>query len=363
MSTYHGSVLTLSVFGQSHGPAVGAVLDGLPAGFRVDREALARFLQRRAPGRSALSTARAEPDEAEFLGGLADDTTCGAPLAVMIRNINQNPQDYDNLPLRPAHADFTAAQKYGGYEDRAGGGCFSGRLTAPLCAVGGVCLQMLEGRGIRVFAHAASVGEIDDARFDPLSPQPPAGSDLPVLDAECGNAMREAIAAVKAAGDSLGGTVECAVTGLPAGLGGPLFDGLEGSIARLLFGIPAVKGVEFGSGFGGSRLRGSENNDPFVLRDGAVVTASNNHGGILGGISSGMPLLLRAAFKPTPSISLPQRTVELSSMEETVLELHGRHDPCVVPRAVPCVEAAVAVAVLDALLAHQTDDFFFGGRT
>lgn len=363
MSSQYGEALRVSLFGQSHAPAVGVTIDGLPAGLPVDLEALGAFLRRRAPGRHAYSTPRKESDIPEILCGLVDGKTCGAPLTAIIRSENTRSGDYAELRdvPRPGHADFAAQMKYGGFQDVAGGGHFSARLTAPLCIAGGICLQLLGRFGVSVAAHIASVGPVDDDRFDPLEPRLPADADpdFPVLRPAAGEAMRAEIDAARAAGDSVGGSVECAVTGLPAGLGGPLFGGLEGRLSLALFGIPAVKGVEFGSGFDAARLRGSENNDPFCIENGAVRTETNRHGGILGGISTGMPLLFRAAFKPTPSIARPQRSVSLSRMEERELCVRGRHDPCIVPRAVPCVEAAAALALADALLLRQSDHLFW----
>lgn len=361
MSSIYGESLRISIFGQSHSPAIGVTMDGLPAGFRVDMAELLNFLARRAPGRNAYSTPRKEADLPEFLGGLVDSVTCGAPLTAIIRNTNTRSSDYVKLRdiPRPGHADLTAEIKYDGNQDVSGGGHFSARLTAPLCVAGGICLQILKKQGISVFSHIASVGTVNDARFDPMNPQlPNTDPDFPVLDAAAGTAMQAEILACRSEGDSIGGTVECAVTGLPAGLGDPIFDGMENRLARILFGIPALKGLEFGSGFAGSALRGSENNDGFCVQDGIIRTVSNNHGGILGGITSGMPLLFRAAFKPTPSIAKPQQSVRLSDLTGTELSIHGRHDPCIVPRAVPCVEAAAAIAVLDALLCAQKDLMF-----
>ena len=362
-STFIGNSLRLTVFGQSHAPAIGMTLDGLPAGFSIDLDALSAFLQRRAPGRNAHSTARREADAPEFLGGLVGSTTCGAPLAAIIRNGDQHAKDYENLKTvpRPSHADFAAQMKYGGHQDIAGGGHFSGRLTAPLCIAGGVCMQMLAHFGIGITAHIAAIAGAEDAPFDPLSPALPASADptFPVLDARAGEEMRARIARAKADCDSVGGVIECAVTGVPAGIGEPMFDGLENRIAQLVFGIPAVKGIEFGAGFSAAAMRGSEHNDPFTVENGAVKTAANRHGGILGGISSGMPILFRAAIKPTPSIAKAQQSVDLSHLTPAKLEIHGRHDPCIVPRAVPCIEAAAAIAVLDALLGAQKDKLFW----
>ena len=355
MSSIYGTHLRLSLFGQSHAAAVGAVLDGLPTGFPVDFDALCRFLQRRAPGRNALTSSRQEADLPEILCGLAEGKTCGAPLTVLIRNGDARPADYKalrDLP-RPGHADYPAQVKYRGFQDAAGGGHFSGRLTAPLCAAGGICLQILQTRGISVFAHIASVGTEEDERFDPMQPALPADPGFPVLDAAAGERMKAEIADAAAAGDSVGGTIECAVTGLPTGLGDPMLDGMENRLAQLLFAIPAVRGLEFGSGFAGSAMRGSDHNDPYAVSDGTIRTLSNRHGGILGGITTGMPLIFRLAVKPTPSVAVPQQTVSLSSGMEKALEIRGRHDPCIVPRAVPCVEAAAAIAVLDAMLTRE----------
>lgn len=357
MSSYLGKNLKLSIFGQSHGPAIGVTVEGIPAGEKVDLEQLRGFLQRRAPGRSPLSTARREGDVPEMLSGLLNGVTCGTPLAAIIRNQDARSKDYEPLKdvPRPGHADFTAQRKYGGYQDVRGGGAFSGRMTAPLCIAGGIALQLLERRGVEVCAHIYSIGGVSDRPMDPMGEDAQvrkglSRSDFPVLDKCAGERMQEEILSAGAAGDSVGGVVECMVTGLPAGLGGPLFDGLEGKLSLALFAIPAVKGVEFGEGFGCARLRGSENNDPFAVEDGRVVTRTNRAGGILGGISNGMPLMVRAAFKPTPSIAMEQDSVSLSRMEPEKLIVTGRHDPCIVPRAVPVVEAAVALVLLDELL-------------
>ena len=334
MGSTYGENIRLTVFGQSHSPAVGVTIDGLPAGEAVDMERLRAFLARRAPGQSPLTTSRREPDEPEFLSGIKDGVTCGAPLTAVIRNTNARSQDYEaakDIP-RPGHADYTAWIKYGEARDYAGGGHFSGRLTAPLCVAGGVCLQILEREGVAVRARAVEIGGETDER-----------------------AMEAAILAAKADGDSVGGVVECVVTGVPAGVGDPMFDGLENRIAAIVFGIPAVKGVEFGEGFAAARLRGSGNNDAFAVEGGEVVTKTNRCGGILGGISTGMPIVFRAAFKPTPSIAKEQESVDLGTMRPAALSVRGRHDPCIVPRAVPVVEAAAAIAVYDALLSRKKE--------
>ena len=358
-SIYHGQ-LTVSIFGQSHAPAIGVTVDGLPAGEPVDLEELQVFLNRRAPGTGNWSTPRKEGDQPEFLSGLSQGRTCGAPLTAVIRNTNTRSGDYADLRdiPRPGHADYTAQVKYWGFQDVAGGGHFSGRLTAPLCIAGGICKQMLARRGIWVGAHIAAIGGIWDRAYDPVALSredllAPGRTRFSVLAPEAGERMQAAIAAAKADRDSLGGIIECGVVGLPAGLGDPMLDGMENRIARLAFAIPAVKGVEFGAGFGVAALRGSQNNDPFYMDGGQVKTRTNHAGGILGGITNGMPLVFRVAVKPTPSIAQPQDSVSLSRGENTTLEIHGRHDPCIVPRAVPCVEAAAAIAVCDALLEQQ----------
>lgn len=336
---------------------MGAVIDGIPAGTVIDTEALARFMARRAPGSGPLSTPRRESDLPEIVSGTADGVCCGAPLCIIIKNTDARSADYERIRSvpRPSHADYPAYVKYGGHNDIRGGGQFSGRLTAPFCAAGGIALQLLEKRGIRVFSHILSVGGIKDEPFDPVSPDTErlgalAGLRLAVLDPAAGERMAAEIKAAHADGDSVGGIVECMVTGLPAGVGEPIYDSLESRIASLVFSIPAVKGVEFGSGFAGSALRGSKNNDPYRVLDGRIVTSSNNSGGICGGISTGMPVLFRAAFKPTPSISRPQDSVLLEEMKDETLEITGRHDPCIVPRALPAVEAAAAMAVLDLMI-------------
>ena len=360
-SVFHGAI-TVSIFGQSHAPGIGVVVDGLPAGEKIDLDELQAFLTRRAPGTGSWSTPRKEADAPEILSGLADGVTCGAPLATVIRNTNTRSKDYSNLRdiPRPGHADFTAQMKYGGWQDVAGGGHFSGRLTAPLCIAGGICKQILARRGITVGAHIASIGGILDTAYDPVNVT---AEDLlltskkrfPVLDDAAGEKMQAAIDQARSELDSLGGKIECGVIGLPVGLGDPMLDGMENRIARLIFAIPAVKGVEFGAGFAVAEMRGSENNDPFYYDGDTVKTRTNHAGGILGGITNGMPMVFRVAVKPTPSIARVQDSVSLSQGVDTKLEIHGRHDPCIVPRAVPCVEAAAAIAVYDAYLSRKKE--------
>lgn len=350
-----GKKLQVSVFGQSHSKAIGAVIDGLPAGFSVDEEKVRRFMARRAPGKAKFATSRKEADSPVVLSGLLDGVTCGAPLGVLIENTNTRSADYDNLRLtpRPAHSDYAAAVRYNGFNDISGGGHFSGRLTAPLCYAGAICLQILEEKDIFVRAHIASIANIADTPFDKVNVQTDdvAAKAFPVLSDAQGEKMQAAIEAARKDCDSVGGVIECAVAGLPAGIGDPMFDGVENQLAKNLFGIPAVKGLEFGSGFAGSTLRGSQNNDAFcVAQNGEIRTATNNHGGILGGITSGMPVVFRVAMKPTPSIAKEQQSVNLETKTEETLKIVGRHDPCIVPRAVPVVEAVTAITVLDMLL-------------
>ena len=354
MSSTYGENLRLTIFGQSHSPAIGVTVEGLPAGLAIDMAALQAFLDRRAPGRDKNSTTRKEADMPEFLCGLTGNFTCGAPLTAIIRNTNTRSGDYSELEHkpRPGHADYTACVKYGPHRDYAGGGHFSGRLTAPLCIAGGICLQLLAKEGITVRARIRSVADVtDDAPFTASVAHKP----FPTVSDAAGEEMQQRIADAKAACDSVGGVVECIVEGAPVGLGDPMFGGMENRIAQAVFGIGAVKGVEFGDGFEVAKLRGSENNDPFRVEDGKIVTTTNHCGGILGGITNGMPIVVRAAFKPTPSIGMEQDTVDLRTMENTRLTIHGRHDPCIVHRAVPCVEAAVAIAVYDAYLQHKKE--------
>ncbi len=351
-STFIGQKLRLSIFGQSHSEAIGMTLDGLPAGIEIDPDELQRFLNRRAPGQNDWSTPRKEEDRPDFLCGLKDGFTCGAPLTAVIHNNNTRPKDYSQLKItpRPGHADYTAEVKYRGFQDYSGGGHFSGRLTAPLCIAGGVVRQELRRHNIAVDARIAAIAGIrDESAFETSV----ADKAFPVVDDKIGERMRAAIQNAREDGDSVGGVIECVVRGLPVGIGEPMFDGVENQIARLVFAVPAVKGVEFGAGFEAAKLRGSENNDPFLVKDGRIETAANHAGGILGGITNGMPLVFRAAVKPTPSISRAQQSVNLSTMEPQELRVTGRHDPCVVPRAVPVIEAAAALAVYDLILGES----------
>lgn len=355
MSSTYGENLKLSIFGQSHGPAIGMTLDGIPAGLPVDLEVLQTFLNRRAPGQNDRSTPRREEDRPEFLAGIVDGLTCGAPIAAVIHNKNTRSGDYANLKdcPRPGHADYTAQIKYGGFQDAAGGGHFSGRLTAPLCIAGGLCKQWLEEMGIQIHARIEAINGIRDVPISATDPQVSAiPTDFPVIDPAARESMKEAIASAKAQGDSVGGVVQCILTGVPAGLGEPMFGGVEGKIAQIVYGIPAVKCVEFGEGFHATISLGSENNDEYTVVDGSIRTATNNCGGILGGITNGMPVIFRAGIKPTPSISRPQQSVALSKAQVQELVVKGRHDPCIVPRAVPVIESAAAIAIYDLILGN-----------
>lgn len=352
MGSSYGENIKLTVFGQSHSAAIGMTLEGVPSGSRIDFEELYGFLQRRAPGRNEYSTARREEDRPEFLSGVVGNVTCGTPITAVIKNGDTRSGDYSQLKIipRPGHADYTAEVKYGGNQDYRGGGHFSGRMTASLCIAGGICIQLLRREGIEIISRIAEIAGIADRGELEKSL---AHKDFPTVDDSRGEDMRRAILVAKSEGDSVGGIVECKILGLPAGLGDPMFSRMEGRISSAVFGIPAVRGIEFGAGFKSAGMRGSENNDPFIIEDGKVVTETNSCGGLLGGITTGMPLVFRAAFKPTPSIAKTQRSVNLETMENTELNIHGRHDPCIVHRAVPCVEAAAAIAVYDAILQEK----------
>ena len=363
MGSTFGTTLRVTIFGQSHSAAIGCVVEGLPSGFPVDQEALARFMARRAPGGASWATPRKEADAVRFLSGLnPSGETCGAPLSCAIENTNTRSGDYDELRRvpRPGHADFTAQAKWHGAQDVAGGGHFSGRLTAPLCAAGGIALQMLAARGVRVAAHLDEVAGVQDTHFcarelneaqlnaqmDILANRP-----FPTICPDAEERMVAAIDAARADGDSVGGVIECVATGLPAGLGSPLFDGVESAIARIAFGVPAVKGIEFGAGFDAARLRGSQNNDPYGIDEQGVIRPfKNDAGGNLGGITTGAPVVFRMAIKPTPSIAREQDSVNLEQGTAAKLSVRGRHDPCIAPRAVPVAEAVMALALLDCFL-------------
>lgn len=323
MSSTYGENILVSIFGESHGKAIGVTISGLPAGFSIDLEELAEFMARRAPGNSQYSTSRKESDTVEFISGVVEGVTCGSPVTAIIKNSNIKSKDYDEIKKipRPGHADYVSHIKYKGYEDYRGGGHFSGRLTAPLCIAGGIFIQVLEKKGIKI---SARISEIKCNSENPF----------------------QEIEKAKKNGDSVGGIISCEITGVPVGIGEPIFHGIENKIASAVFGIPAVKGIEFGRGFESTKICGSENNDSFKNDGGSLKTNGNNHGGVLGGISSGMPITFNVAIKPTPSISKEQETVDYNG-SIVRLNVKGRHDPCIVPRAVPCVEAAAAMGIID----------------
>lgn len=357
MGSTFGKLLRLSVFGESHGKAIGVVLDNFPAGIAIDMDFISREMARRAPSKSPASTARREPDIPQIVSGIKDGVSTGAPLCMMIENQDARSRDYapfDQTP-RPGHADFTANIRYHGHQDPAGGGHFSGRLTAPIVFAGALAKLALAKGHMRIGAHLLQVGDVFDDQFTQSVLNENLLADLrekpePIINPLARDAMQSLVEKTRKNGDSIGGVVECAVLGAPSGLGSPIFDAVESRLSAFLFSIPAVRGVEFGAGFGAAFMHGSEGNDAFYYENGIVKTRTNNHGGVLGGITTGMPILFRTAFKPTPSIFKEQKTVDLLKKEDTTLIIHGRHDPCIAYRAVPVVEAAAALVMLDLYL-------------
>ena len=358
MSSFWNNRISISIFGESHGPAIGVTIDNLPPGEYIDMDKIHQFMTRRAPKKDGTTTPRSEKDLPEVLSGVLNNRTTGTPLCAMIQNTDTRSKDYSNLAKlpRPGHADYTGAMRYQGFNDVRGGGHFSGRLTAPLCFAGAVCGQILERRGIYTGAHIAAIHGIQDDAFsrtrvskeDILAVRE---KSFPVINDAQGKLMWEDIQKARMGQESLGGIIECAAVNVPAGIGSPMFDGLENTIAQLVFGIPAAEGIEFGAGFQVAEMVGSQDNDAFYVdENGHIKTKTNNHGGILGGISSGMPITLNVAIKPTASISKPQQTVNFRERTNEILQIQGRHDPCIVPRAVPCVEAAVNLALLSHMM-------------
>lgn len=357
MSSMWGNQLKISLFGESHGPAIGVVLDGLPSGYALDLDEIRAFMKRRAPGRTAWSTPRVEADEPEILSGLFEGRTTGTPLTALIRNTDTRSGDYSELKAkpRPGHADLTGMVRYNGFNDPRGSGHFSGRLTAPLTFAGAVCRQILKARKIVVVSHIQEIASIRDLPFDLVNPDLKtyaalADKPLAVLSDTVSEAMQAAVLEAKNNLDSVGGIIEAMIVGLPAGIGDPIFDGIESRLGSILFAIPAVKGVEFGDGFAVTRRRGSANNDAPVFTAQGIRFQTNHGGGVDGGISNGMPVTFRVGIKPTASIGREQQTINLQTMQADTLVVRGRHDPCIVTRAVPVVEAAAAVATLDLLL-------------
>ena len=344
------------MFGQSHSESIGCVLDGVPAGEKIDFDALYAFMRRRAPG-DRFSTPRKEADFPKIVSGIVEGVTCGAPICAVIDNTNTRSHDYDSLKNtpRPGHSDYTALIKHGGFNDARGGGNFSGRLTAPLCFAGGILMQILERKGIKIGAHISRLNSITDDKIDCVSGDMEKlkaleNKDFPVINDDAAEEMMQKILWAKKAGDSLGGIVECVITGVPAGYGDPIYDGIENRISSVVFGVPAVKGIEFGSGFDCALMTGTQHNDPFYLDGETVKTKTNNHGGILGGITSGMPIVFRAAIKPTASVAAEQTSLDIKTSQQVTFRVGGRHDPCIVRRAVPVMQAAAAAAIADFVL-------------
>ena len=353
MSSSFGSHLKLSLFGQSHGEAIGITLDGFPAGMTIDMDALLREMARRAPGQNAMTTARKEADAPEFLSGVLNGVTTGQPICAVIRNTNQHSKDYGTGVdlVRPGHADYTGHVRYYGFEDWRGGGSFSGRLTAPIVLAGALCRQWLSQKGVTICSHLLQVGSVRELSFAehdaPVDAEALRTMTLPVLQSEKAAAMEQEILAARAEGDSVGGMIECRADGLPAGLGAPFFDSVESVLSHLMFSVPGVKGITFGDGPEFALRRGSAMNDAFALREGKIVTLTNHSGGINGGITNGMPVVFTCILRPTPSIAQKQQTVSLQRMEEAELEIRGRHDPCILPRAVPVIEAMTAIGLTE----------------
>lgn len=356
MNTF-GNNITVTIFGESHGTAIGAVLDGLPAGEVIDWDAVRLEMARRAPGKNPLSTARSEKDAFTIDSGYFQGHTTGTPLCMRIVNGDQHSKDYDQLRhiMRPGHADYSGKIRYGGYNDYRGGGHFSGRLTAPLVFAGAVASQILARHGIYIGSHILQIGNVNDRSFSPLGEETTTlqqlkTQNLPVLNTNQAAVMEQEILTAKQQQDSIGGSIECIIQGMPAGIGEPFFDSVESQLSHMMFSIPAVKGIEFGDGFALAAMRASQANDAFYYEQGQVKTKTNHNGGINGGITNGMPILFRLAIKPTPSISQPQETIDTDTQQNCMLEITGRHDPCIVQRAVPVVEAAAAWTILDMYL-------------
>lgn len=357
-----GTSVSLTVFGESHGPEVGVVLDGLAPGVRVSEESIARQLSRRRPSQQT-DTARVEEDKFRILSGVRDGRSCGSPICISIPNTNVRSSDYNENIARPSHADYAADAKYHGFQDQRGGGHFSGRVTAGIVAAGAICLDALRARGIRTASHILACGPVKDRSWGNFEDDFNAleNKTFPTLDDEAGNAVQRVILEARSKGDSVGGIIQTAVTGLPAGVGEPWFDSLEAVISRAMFAIGGVKGIEFGAGFSLGGMKGSEANDAFRIRDGKVVTLSNNSGGINGGISNGMPVMFNLAVRPTPSIAQRQESVDFREMKDVSLEIKGRHDPAIIRRICPVVDCMTAVVLCDCLALRFGTDWIAGG--
>lgn len=357
MSSIWGNNIKVSIFGESHGKAIGATIDNLPAGEKINLEKVYLQMWRRRPGKNKLSSQRNENDNAHIISGFLNGYTTGTPLCVLIENNNTNSSDYKELEsvMRPSHADYPGNIKYKGYQDIRGGGHFSGRLTAGLAFVGAICRQILENRGIKICAHISSIGNIYDKKLNSLENiednlyNSLISESFPVIDPIKKEQMQDLIYSCKNNKDSIGGTIECAVYGLNAGIGSPIFENIESVISSIIFSIPAIKGIEFGAGFDLATMNGSVANDPYYIKDNIIKTKTNHSGGIAGGLSNGMPIIFRVVVKPTPSIAQPQHTINITTKENTILEIKGRHDPCIATRIVPVIESACAIAILDLL--------------
>lgn len=352
MSANWGTTIELSLFGESHGKAIGVVIGNLPAGITIDMDEIYRHMQRRAPGQNRFSTIRKETDDFQIMSGLLDGVTTGAPLCAMIKNQDHHSNDYSQLKecMRPGHSDYPAYIKYHGFNDVRGGGHFSGRLTAPLVFAGSIARQILAQKGIKIGAHILSVQDVKEEHFSQVSDElldVLSKKSFPTLDKNKAVLMQERIDQARLNQDSVGGSIECVITGIPAGLGNPFFDSMESHLSSLLFSIPAVKSISFGEDDDITLLLGSEANDAYYYEQGQVKTKTNHNGGITGGISNGMPILFRVGIKPTPSISKSQETINVKTHENTEISIRGRHDPCIVPRAVVVVESMAALAILD----------------
>ncbi len=346
-----GKKFKITCFGESHGRCIGVVIDGCPPGLPLSLKEVQRELDKRRPGQDKISTPRKEEDEVKFLSGVFKEHTTGAPLCMLIWNKKVDSEVYEEYRIkpRPGHADYPALVKYKKFNDYRGGGRFSGRITAACVMAGAIAKKLLRTLNLEILAHTVEIGGVKSEKNPTLEEirKITYTNAVRCADEKIAVLMKQEIMKAKNEGDSVGGIIECVVLNVPVGIGEPVFDNLDADIAKMLFSIPAVKGVEFGAGFNSSRIRGSENNDPYIIKDGKVATASNNAGGVLGGLSNGMPIIFRIAFKPTPSISKKQHTIDIEKMTETTIEVKGKHDPCVVPRAVPIVEAAAAIVLVD----------------
>lgn len=357
MSGVWGKNIKYSIFGESHGIGIGIIIDGLPAGIKLNFDMIETEMTRRQPGRTDIATSRMEADKPQILSGIFNGYTTTAPLCVLIANTNQHSADYEQAKelLRPGHADYTAYVKSKGYNDYRGGGHFSGRLTAPIVFAGAIAKQLLAAHNIKIASHIYSIGSKKDTAFKDINLDDKLidyliRSDFPTIEPSARQEMTDIITTAKSSGDSIGGIIEAAAINLPAGIGSPFFDSLESSISHLVFSIPGVKGIEFGEGFDITEMKGSEANDQYYIKNGSITAYSNHNGGILGGITNGLPLIFRAAFKPTPSIALQQSTVNIAAMKDTTITIEGRHDPCIVPRAIPVIEAVTAMGILEHIL-------------